>query len=183
DDLDRGFFLLWLLGDVAVAQVFPEAAVAGDGLEQVEAPGWEPWHAGLLSVAVGDVRPAGFVLVLRPQEILRLIADGVEVLLDVEVELERIGSQSLFDLRLAVEGFCSIARHVQRLGGELRWSPSALDREQDFVKEVKDSGVQILFVGLLLLFQLVALRVASGDTTVSFLRGVELTGSIFDTPH
>ncbi len=114
---------------------------------------------------------------------MRLVADGVEVLLDVEVELERIGGQRLFDLRLAVEGLVGVTRHVQRLGGELRWSPSALDREQDFVKEVEDGGVQILFVGLLLLFQLVALWVAFGDTTVGFLRGVELARSVFDAPH
>jgi hypothetical protein len=63
----------------------------------------------------------------RPEEILRLVADGVEVLLDVEVELERIGSQRLFDLRLAIEGPVGVTRHVQSLAGELRRSPSALD--------------------------------------------------------
>ena len=122
DDLGGGLLLLRLLGDVAVAEVFPEAAVAGDGLERVEALGRQPRHAGLLGVAVGDVGPAGFVLVLRPEQILRLVADGVEVLLNVQVELERVGSERLLDLLLAVEGLVGVARHVQRLGGELRRS-------------------------------------------------------------
>ena len=73
-----------------------------------------------------------------------------------------------FDLRLAVEGLGGVARHVQSLAGELRWSPGALDGKEHLVKEVEDGGVQILFVGLLLSFQLVALRVAFGDTTVGF---------------
>ena len=65
----------------------------------------------------------------------------------------------------------------------MRRPTGALDGEEHLVKEVEDGGVQILFVGLLLLFQLVALWVAFGDTTVGFLRGVELAGSVFDAPH
>ena len=58
---------------------------------------------------------------------MRLVADGVEVRLNIEVELERIGGQSLFDLRLAVEGLVGVARHVQGLAGELRRSAGTLD--------------------------------------------------------
>src|SRR6266545_3957837 len=116
NNLDGGFFLLRLPGDVAIAKVFPEAAVAGNGLEHVEALGREPRHASLFSVAVSDVGPAGFVLVLGPEE-------------------------------------------------------------------VENSSVEVLFVGLLLLFQVGALRMALGDAAIGFVRGVELAGGCFDAPH
>ena len=62
-------------------------------------------------------------------------------------------------------------------------SAGALDREQHLVEQVEDGGVEILFVGLLLSFQVVALRVALGDAAVGLLRGVELAGGLFDAAH
>ena len=160
DDLNRGALLLRLLGDVAVAEVLPQPAVAGDGLEGVEPLGRQPGHAGLLGVAVGHVGPAGLVLVLGPEQVLGLVADGVELLLDIEVELERVGGERLLDLLLAVEGLGGVAGHVQRLGRELRRPAGALDREEDLVEQVEDGGVEVLLVGLLLASQ--GLRAGDG---------------------
>ena len=88
DDLNRGALLLRLLRDVAIAKIFPKTSVAGDKLERVQALGRKPRHTGLLRVAVGYVGPAGLVLVLRPEQILRLVTNSVELLFDVEVELQ-----------------------------------------------------------------------------------------------
>ena len=69
-----------------------------------------------------SVGPAGLVLVLGPEQVLGLVADGVELLLHIEVQLERIGDERLLDLLLAVEGLRGVASHVERLGRELRLS-------------------------------------------------------------
>ena len=124
DDLDGGALLLRLLGDVAVAEVFPEAAIAGDGFEGVKALGRQPRHAGLLGVAVGHVGPAGFVLILRPEEVLGFVANRIEVLFNVEVEFQRVRGERFFDLRLAIKRLGGVAGHVERLGRELEGLPA-----------------------------------------------------------
>ena len=108
DDLGRGAFFLRFLGDIPVAEVFPQPPVAGDGLERVQSLWRQPGHAGLLGIAVSHIRPAGLVLVFGPKQILGLVADGIELFLDIQVQLQRVGGQRLFNLLLAVErlGWC-----------------------------------------------------------------------------
>ena len=108
---------------------------------------------------------------------------GVELLLDVEVELQRVGGERLFDLLLAVERLGRVAGHVQRLGRKLRRLAGALDREQDLVEQIEDGGVEILFVGLLLALEVVALGMALGDAAVGLLRGKELARGFLDAAH
>ena len=183
DDLDGGAFLLGLFGDVAVAEVFPEAAIAGDGFERVESLGRQPRHASLFGVTVGHVGPAGLVLILGPEEVLGFVADGVEVLLHVEIEFEGIRGEGFLDLRLAIEGLGLVSAGVEWLAGELRGLARPLDGEEDFVEQVQDGGVEVLLVGLLFLFQFVALRVTLGDAPIGFLHGVNLARGFLDAAH
>ena len=82
NDLSRGAFLLWFLRDVAVTKIFPEGTVAGDGLERVQAFGRQPRHSSLFRITIGYVRPASFILVFGPEEILGFVTDSVELLFD-----------------------------------------------------------------------------------------------------
>ena len=85
--LRRSRFLLGLFRNVAVAEVFPEATIARDRLKRIESFGREPWHARLFGIAINDIGPPGFVLILRPEEILRLIANRIEVFFNIKVKL------------------------------------------------------------------------------------------------
>jgi len=61
-------------------------------------------HASLFAVAVGHVGPAGLVLILRPEKILRFVADGVEIPFNVEIEFDGVRRERFFDLCLTIEG-------------------------------------------------------------------------------
>src|SRR5207247_11137565 len=100
------------------------------GLERVETLRGQTRHSVLLGVAVGYVGPSSLVLVVGPKQILRLIADRVEVLFDVAVEFQRVGGEGFLDLGLSVKGLGAVARHVQRLARELWRLAGAVDREQ-----------------------------------------------------
>ena len=183
DDLDRGFLLLGFLRDGAVAQVFPQTTVAGDGLEAVEPLGRQPRHASLLGIAVRDIGPTRVVLVLGPQQVLRLVADGVEVLVDVEVELEWVRCEGLLDLLLTIEGLGGITRQVQRLTRKLGRPARALNGEEHLVEQAEDGGREVVLVGLLLPLQVLALRVGLGNPAIGLLCGEELTGGFLDAAH
>src|ERR1019366_8987800 len=102
DDLNGGGLLAGLTRDVSVAEVLPESAVAGDGFEGIQTFGRQPRHTGLFGVTVGYVSPAGIVLIFRPEEVLCLIANRVEVLFDIEVELQGVCSERILHLVLPV---------------------------------------------------------------------------------
>ena len=70
-------------------------------------------------------------------------------------------------------------------GLEASWGalPARWIGKQDLVEEVEDGGVEILFVGLLLLFKIVALRVALRNAAIGLLRGEELAGGLLHTAH
>jgi hypothetical protein len=83
--LGRGLLLLWLLRDIAVLKVFPETSVTSSLKQCVQTLGRQPGHAGLLSVAIEHIGPARLILILGPEQILGLVADGIELLLHVQV--------------------------------------------------------------------------------------------------
>ena len=183
DDLDGGALLLRFLGDVTVTEVFPEAAIAGNGFQCVESLGRQPRHTGLLGVTVGHVGPAGFVLILRPEKVLGFVANRIEVLFNVEVEFERVRGERFFHLRFAIKRQFSVAGHVECLGRKLRWFSRALDGEQDFVEEAQDGGIEILFIALLFLFQLIPLGMALGNATIGLLRGIDMASRFLNASH
>jgi hypothetical protein len=101
----------------------------------------------------------------------------------LEVELERVRYQGLLNLLLAVEGLGAVAGRVQSLTRKQGGLTRGLAGEKHLVKQAENGGCEVVLVGLLLPFQVFALRVALGDASVGLLRGEELAGSLLDAAH
>ena len=100
--LRHGLLRTRLFGERAITQVFPKPGLAGLGNQCVEPFGRKPRHRGLAGGAVGHIGTARVILRRWPQQCFRTVTQCVKFLLDIRVELARMGDESLLDLLFAV---------------------------------------------------------------------------------